>query len=170
MNVLSSIQKLSKNIISSLPDYLPKRQSDEHLPINQFERRLEVGKNLLRKWDDASGSNAACSGVVYAILKTNKGGDINDALDAKDLLSFVSLSVTLLKEDEVRILSEALVCMGEARLALFSASITSSRKIKRDQLIYAKEIYVASVSVHICRSLSYCCRIESLTSSKHICL
>ena len=91
-----------------------------------------------------------------------------DGLDAKDLLSSVSLSVTLLKEDEGRILSEALVCMGEARLALFSASITSSRKIKRDQLIYAKEIYVASVSVHICRSLSYCCRIESLTSSKHI--
>lgn len=133
------------------------------LPMEQLERRLALGFDLLRRNDDASGSSAACEFVVRAILDGAGGGgkssydEVGGRRDG-DLASIVSSS-TSLDADEAGLLSRALLCVGEANLAS-SLSSHGPRFLstRAGALIRARESLEAAVSFEC-----FLCRISQHT-------
>ena len=143
LNVYSFVQEWSKH----LPELSLLNKRIEPIPIEQFEKRVEVGQSLLRKYDDASGSTAACGNVVRAILDNRHRVTRED--NARDLVHWISSTMAELNEDENRVLLKALICMGEAKLALFSSPF-GSLDIRNAHLMDAKDSFEAGVSNFSC--------------------
>ena len=139
LKVYSFVQEWSKH----LPELSLLYKRIEPIPIEQFEKRVEVGQSLLRKYDDASGSTAACGNVVRAILDNRHRVTRED--NARDLVHWISSTMAVLNEDENRVLLKALICMGEAKLALFSSPF-GSLDIRNAHLMDAKDSFEAGVS------------------------
>jgi len=140
LGTVSYVQELSQHIIALLPPFGSKR---DLVSIEQFEKRLELGLNLLRKYDDASGSAATCESTLHAIVDSQ--GEWRDE-SVSEFLSMVSSSLAIFGANENRLISKALLCLGEARLALFSSSF-GSQAIKRGHLMNAKESFEAATAV-----------------------
>lgn len=150
-NIISYIQKLSEKFISRLSGFGSQRLFDS-TSLSQFQRRLELGQNLIRKFDDPSGSEAACAGVAQAMIQKTSGEfrKVDSSHEKDSLMSSLSSSMPLFNEEESRILSDAYLCIGEARLSLFSSSFSSALGLKindakKEKLMYAKEGFEASV-------------------------
>jgi len=144
LGVVSYVQDFTKHITALLPSISFDSTTKRHFPMDQFEQRIELGVNLLRKYNDASGSEATCESVLQAIIidKEKKNN-----LQQDNLLYLVS-STSTLNINENRILSQTLLCLGEARLSMYSdSSFSSSKLIKRGQLMKAKDSYEAATAV-----------------------
>lgn len=136
--IISLVKGLTLHtILSALPSYDTRKVA---IPIEQLEQRLELGFDLLRLYDDASGSSAVCESVLHRIWDSH-GGEPQDE-SSKGSGSSLSL---LLDADENRLLSKAFLCMGEAKLALFSSSFVS-QSFKKELLIQAKDNFESAVS------------------------
>ena len=145
LGVVSYVQDFTKHITPLLPSISFDSTTKRHFPVDQFEQRIELGVNLLRKYNDASGSEATCESVLQAIIidKEKKNNRQQD-----NLLYLVSSSTSTLNINENRILSQTLLCLGEARLSMYSdSSFSSSKLIKRGQLMKAKDSYEAATAV-----------------------
>lgn len=105
--------------------------------LTQYRKRLLLGQNMLKKFDDPSGSEAACTGVVKVMIQKALSDDQGDTLHS---------AISVLNEEESRILADAYLCVGESRLLLFSSSY-STNAMKRSQLQLAKESFEQSVSL-----------------------
>ena len=117
------------------------------LPLDQFEKRVEVGNNLLRSYGDATGSEASCQSVLNAITSDSSRGR-KDKNKVGSLHSQVTSLMSVLTASENRVLSQALLCVGEAQLAMFSdSSFGSSTVVKKRQLKKAKESFEASIAI-----------------------
>ena len=117
------------------------------LPLDQFEKRGEVGNNLLRSYGDATGSEASCQSVLNAITSDSSRGR-KDKNKVGSLHSQVTSLMSVLTASENRVLSQALLCVGEAQLAMFSdSSFGSSTVVKKRQLKKAKESFEASIAI-----------------------
>jgi len=92
---------------------------------------------MLKKFDDPSGSEAACTGVAKVMIQKAVRDDQDETL-----LSAISA----LNEEESRILADAYLCVGESRLLLYSSSY-STNVMKRRQLLLAKESFEETASV-----------------------
>ncbi len=135
--IISLVKGLSRDkILSVLPSFDTRKVA---LPIGQLEQRIELGFDLLRKYDDASGSSAICESVLHSILDSH--GEPQD----ESWTGSISSIALLFDIDENRLLSKAYHCLGEATLALLSSSIIS-RKLKKKLLTKAKESFESSVS------------------------
>jgi len=145
LGIVSYVQNFTKHITTLLPSISFDSTTKRHFPMDQFEQRIELGVNLLRKYNDASGSETTCQSVLQAIIidKEKKNGRQQD-----NLLYQVSSSMSTLNSNENKILLQSLLCLGEARLAMYSdSSFSSSKIVKRGQLMKAKERYDAATAV-----------------------
>ena len=68
LGVVSYVQDFTKHITALLPSISFDNTTKRHFPMDQFEQRIELGVNLLRKYNDASGSEATCESVLQAII------------------------------------------------------------------------------------------------------
>ena len=135
--IISIVKGLSRDkILSVLPSYDTKKVA---LPIEQLEQRLELGFDLLRKYDDASGASAICESALHSILESH-GEPQHESWTGS-----ISSIALLFDIKENRLLSKAYHCLGEATLALFSSSIIS-QTLKNELLTKAKESFESSVS------------------------
>lgn len=135
--VISLVRGLSRDkILSLIPSFHTRKVA---LPIRQLEQRLELGFDLLRKYDDASGSSAICESVVHFILRSH--GELQD----ENWKGSASSMTSLFSVDENKLLSKAYRCVGEAKLSLYSSSITST-SFKSELLTNAKESFESAVS------------------------
>lgn len=145
-SVASAAQLRILSLVHEYSQYIPAlfdTTTKSTVPLEQLEKRLELGVSLLRKYDDASGSAAACEGALHGILDSR--GFVGDE-NRRDYMSLVSTSTAAFSVDEIQLLSKSLLCLGEARLALFSSSF-GSQSIKKGQLMMAKESFEAAVSL-----------------------
>lgn len=135
--IISIVKGLSRDkILSVLPSFDTRKVA---LPIGQLEQRLELGFDLLRKYDDASGSSAICESVLHSILRSH--GEPQD----ESWKGSTSSMTLLFGVDEYNLLSKAYRCIGEAKLSLFTSSITS-QSFKNELLTKAKENFESAVS------------------------
>ena len=154
LTIGSFVQDFGKQVVSSVFGTSKEEVDSIHQQqINQFEKRLVIGQNLLRKYNDASGSVAACERTLYSVLDSTKEGGSGYYTQQESLSSSsISSFMTSLKVDESILVVQALLCVGEARLALHSSPLGSD-EMRGAQLIQAKDIYEAAVSI----CMKYCC-------------
>lgn len=168
LDVSSKMTTLQLGIISLVPNnvlgYNMYKSSSSLSMIQmeeQFEKRLELGLTLLRKYDDASGSVAACESAFHYLIQSMDGtsttttarGATEESYSLRDTTTdgrrdYLTSRVLLAgrnHNDGGRLLSKALLCMGEARLAL-SSSLLGSQDMREMELMKAKESLEAAVS------------------------
>jgi hypothetical protein len=108
------------------------------MTMDRLGARLALGIDMLRRRDDPTGSSAACEFVIRAILEGGdeggRGGSLGGGIDGggwsgdrlATLAPFASSFASSLDDDETRVLSKALLCVGEAALASWSSPLLSS--------------------------------------------
>lgn len=133
-------------IITTLYEYIRTFfNTKKPFPLVQLQRRLNLGRSLLNELNDPIGAHVACSSVTNVIIH-HFGGNANTASS-----SFLS---TYLDDAESRLFADALLCMGEAKLALFSRSGTSSMSLSNaevtlSELLHGRDALEAAVSAVI---------------------
>ncbi len=159
-------------LFKRLPTYFPSvvfwgngGGNTSRMTMDRLGTRLALGIDLLRRHDDPVGSSAACEFVVRAILEEGKGGGrggigIDRGGGRWDLLATLASSssssslTSSLDDSETRVLSKALLCVGEAALASWSSPLLSSsyhrgshhRSTRDAVLVRARESLEAAVS------------------------
>lgn len=145
MAILASCQ----HALASVASLITKKRL---LPFEQLQKRLGLGRSLLSKMNDPLGAYVACSSVTGAVIHHHQKGSITTITDCGGLKSSVLSCLAYLGEDENRLLADALLCMGEAKLALFSPAAVSSLilgnlEARKAELLNAKEALESSVSI-----------------------
>ncbi len=145
MSTRSSVLITIKKFLASFTEMSPQAVFDEK-HLTQYRKRLVLGQNMLKKFDDPSGSEVACAGVAKVMIQKALGDDQDGILHS---------AISTWNEEECRILSDAYLCVGEARLLLYTSSY-STDAMKRSQLLLAKESFEESVSLtqFICPNFS----------------
>jgi hypothetical protein len=119
-------------IITTLYEYIRTFfNTKKPFPLVQLQRRLNLGQSLLNELN---------------VIIHHFGGNANTASS-----SYLS---TYLDDAESRLFADALLCMGEAKLALFSRSGTSSMSLSNaevtlSELLHARDALEAAVSAVI---------------------
>jgi hypothetical protein len=132
---VSFVDGLNRNkILSLLPSFDVRK---DKIPREHLEQRMELGFDLLRKYDDASGSLAVCENVLHTVLDGR--GEPHDGSETE-----IS-SMALFDVNENRLLSKAFLCIGESRLSLVSSSLVSQSD-KKELLEMAKDSFKSAVS------------------------
>ena len=111
--------------------------------LDQVGERIELGRSLLSVYDDAFGSSQYCESAFQGIL------DVNGVYKSEGPLYLVRMSPQLTEKytlEETKLVARVLLCMGEARLALFSTSLEPTCS-KKETLGLGKECFEAAVSV-----------------------
>ena len=111
--------------------------------LDQVGERIELGRSLLSVYDDAFGSSQYCESAFQGIL------DVNGVYKSEGPLYLVRMSPQLTEKytlEETKLVARVLLCMGEARLALFSTSLEPTCS-KKGTLRHGKECFEAAVSI-----------------------
>ena len=138
--VKPKVQSALQSVHTVVPSVLSLLATKKEISIEQLDKRITMGFNLLSGYNDVAGSISACEGVLFGLLRKGKAMG-SDGLDFK----MISSSISRLSADESQELSRALLCVGEARLASFSSTFGSD-EMKRDELTKAKESLESAVS------------------------
>ena len=148
LGTISVIHDWSKHLLSLLPTF----STSTNLIGKKIKKQVEVGRNMLQI-EDAFGSIVACESALHSIV----GG-----IGLGGLLAGVSSSMAQMSSFEGELITEALTCLGQAKLALFSSSYVS-QTMKREQLTEAKEIFEVAVSTHTLHDHLHRVQIRCLT-------
>ena len=127
--------------------FLTKFNTNKPLPLTQLQKRLQLGQSLLH--NDPLGAFVTCSSVSNAILRHYENNIVSDSIS-----SSVMTVVAFLEGGEDRLLAEALLCGGDAKLALFSFGGRSTAGwsdigVNKSELLRAKDSLEAAVSDHL---------------------
>jgi hypothetical protein len=143
---LKIFASLGQYVVSSFLSVVNSQKKS--FPLDQLQKRLQLGQSLLSELNDPLGAHVACSSVTSVVIHNfhDKGNVVGS------LTSSIFSRLPFLNDDENRLLADALLCMGEAKLALLQPSKVSSLalrnvKAKKIELMHAKEAYEASVSI-----------------------
>lgn len=143
---------LGQYVVSSLASVVDSQKKS--FPLDHLEKRLHLGQSLLSELNDPAGAHAACSSVTSVVIHHfHDNGNILDANDIGSLTSFIFSRLPYLNDEENRLLADALLCIGEAKLALLQPSKASPLTLrnveaKKMEIIHAKEAFEASVSIY----------------------
>ena len=133
------------------------KKKRKKIPIKQLEQHIQIGRNLLHKYNDVIGCQSTCTTVLHSILP---GNDNDSSPSSSLLLKLISQQVSRIlstfNNDEINVLVSTLVCLGEVHLYLFSdtsslllgsstssplTGVGSTTKRRQQLLLLARETY-----------------------------
>eukprot|EP00804_Cyclotella_cryptica_P007995 CCRYP_016007-RC/>CCRYP_016007-RC protein AED:0.07 eAED:0.07 QI:85/1/1/1/1/1/4/164/1225 len=148
LQMISSLGQYATSFFASVVDTQKKS-----FPLDQLKKRLHLGQSLINELNDPLGAHVACSSVTSVVIHHfHEKGKGQSAYHNDSLSSSIFSCLPFLNEEESRLLADALLCMGEAKLALLQPSNISSLALrkaeaKKVELVGAKEAFEASISV-----------------------